>query len=242
MDKVIAIISILLMVTAAIVYFLMKTVFNWLPYASGFIGAIFLSWSFPALRNIVPGEGRLSFIMLILLIEILIGVLVNIPQTSGPVILLTSMIFVEIAMVVASSGIKCASWQKALAVTIIYLISVSAILSANHSYNATKEVAKRNIFASGIVSVMYAATVGINLLIILGEIWAKYVKVAASEEVYKIYDKVGLIVITIAMAGTAILSFVHDRKKNGDAIVIEVSEEEIEAIKVANFIRDDKEH
>lgn len=99
---------------------------------------------------------------------------------------------------------------------------------------------KRNIFASGIVSVMYAATVGINLLIILGEIWAKYVKVAASEEEYKIYDKVGLIVIAIAMAGTAILSFVHDRKKNGDAIVIELLEEEIEAIKVANYIKDNK--
>ena len=222
---VVAIISILLMFTVAIACFLMNTLLKWLPYASGLIGAILLTASFSVLRNIVPGEGKLSFILLIILIEILIGALVNIPQTSGPVVLLTSMIFVGLAMVVASSGIKCESWQKAIVVTIIYLISVSAILSANHSYNATKGAVKRNIFASGIASVMYAATIGINLLIILGEIWAKYVKVTASEEVYKIYDKAGLIVIAIAMAGTAILSFAHDRKKNGNANVIEAEEE-----------------
>ncbi len=226
----VAIISILLMFTVAIACFLMNTLLKWLPYASGLIGAILLTASFPVLRNIVPGESKLSFILLIILIEILIGALVNIPQTSGPVVLLTSMIFVGLAMVVASSGIKCESWQKAIVVTIIYLISVSAILSANHSYNATKGAVKRNIFASGIASVMYAATIGINLLIILGEIWAKYVKVTASEEVYKIYDKAGLIIIVIAMAGTAIMSFVHDRKKNVNANVIREAEEEIEVI------------
>ena len=58
---------------------------------------------------------------------------------------------------------------------------------------------------------MYAASVGATLLVILGAIWEKFVKLKFSEGFYNAYDKTGIVLIIVAMAVTALGSVVRDR-------------------------------
>ncbi len=58
---------------------------------------------------------------------------------------------------------------------------------------------------------MYAASVGATLLVILGAIWEKFIKLKFSEGIYNAYDRIGIAVICIAMIVTAIGSIIRDR-------------------------------
>ena len=58
---------------------------------------------------------------------------------------------------------------------------------------------------------MYAVSLGFTLLVILSTIWGKYVKLHFSEGFYTSYDKVGMVVVIIAMVMTAIVCVVRDR-------------------------------
>ena len=58
---------------------------------------------------------------------------------------------------------------------------------------------------------MYAASLGFTLLVILSTIWGKYVKLHFSESFYTSYDKVGMVIVIVAMVVTVIGNLVRDR-------------------------------
>ena len=205
------IIYLLLVIALAVISTTITAVFAALPYVTGLITGFVLTIVFPALKNIVPGESGLSTFMLILAIEIIIGVLVHIPQTSGPMVVFTSMLFIGVGMVIASSGIEYASWQKAVAVTIIYLLAAAAILVSNYACMGHTRFEARNVVASVFVAILYAGIIGINMIVILGYIWDGYVKANFSAGTYKTFDNATMVVYAIAMLVAAVVSFLRDR-------------------------------
>ncbi|WP_022778258.1 hypothetical protein [Butyrivibrio sp. AE3009] len=184
-----------------------------LPYVSGLLGVLFLVFAFPSLKDIIPGESKASIIAVILIIEAIIFVLVKNEQTSGPMVAFSSMFFIGLAMIVVNSSIEYPSWQKAVLVTVIYLISAGFVIASNFASTGEIRATRRNIVASILVAFLYAATVAVNLLVILGYIWAKYIKANYSEGFYKAFDNGGLVIIAGAMIVTIAVSLVRDRRQ-----------------------------
>ena len=119
--------------------------------------------------------------------------------------------FVSLIVGLSYDMFECASWQKALFVTVIYLIVMGIITASNLDSLGYDSDTDRNLLASVIVSLMYAASVGSTLLVILGTIWGQYVERSFSKEFYNTYDNAGLVIIAVIMAVTAIGSIVRDR-------------------------------
>ena len=184
-----------------------------LPYVSGLLGVVFLVFAFPGLKDLIPGESKTSIIAVILIIEAIIFALVKNKQTSGPMVAFSSMFFIGLAMMVINSSIEYPSWQKTVFVTVIYVISAGIVIASNYYSTGEERDERRSIVASILVSLLYAATVAVNLLVLLGYIWAKYIKTNYSESFYKAFDNGGLVVIAIAMIVTAVVSFIRDRTR-----------------------------
>jgi hypothetical protein len=185
-----------------------------LPYVSGLLGVLFLVFAFPGLKDIIPGESKASIIAIILVVEAIIFALVNNKQTCGPMVAFSSMFFIGLAMIVVNDSIEYPSWQKAVFVTVIYILSAGIVILSNYTSAGEVRVEKRNTVASILVSLMYAATVAVNLLVILGCIWDKYIKTNYSESFYKAFDNGGLVVIAVAAIATIAVSFIRDRKQS----------------------------
>ena len=150
-------------------------------------------------------------ITLIVVIELLIALLTFNQQTSGPMIVFSCLMFVDLIMGLSYSLFECASWQKATFVTVAYLAVTYFILASNCDSLKVDRDDCRNILASLVVACMYAASVGATLLVILGAIWEKFIKLKFSEGIYNVYDRIGIAVICIAMIVTAIGSVIRDR-------------------------------
>ena len=193
-----------------------KATFIFLPYVSGLMSAILLSLLFPGLKNLIPGEGRLSLFMLILAIETGIGIFTNNVQTSAPTVFFTSMLMIGLVMIVITSSMKIASWQKASAITIIYAFSAAIILLANYAHTGVAAAVARSGPASILCACLYAMTMGINLFVVLGSIWGRYLKSCFSASVYQIFDIFGTTVILAAMVITALISFTRDQHTKAD--------------------------
>ena len=170
-----------------------------------------LQFQYPALKDIIPGEARASTIALIGIVELIIFVLTVNEQTGGPMVKFSCAMFVGLIMALIHNSYECATWQKALFVTIIYLIIMGIIVASNLDSFGIECAGDRNLLASIIVSIMYAVSLGFTLLVILSTIWGKYVKLHFSEGFYTSYDKVGMVVVIIAMVMTAIVCVVRDR-------------------------------
>lgn len=184
-----------------------------LPFVSGLLSVVFLIYSFPGLKNLIPGESKTSIFAVIILVEVFIFALVNYKQISAPMVIASSMFFIGIAMMIIVSTLEFASWQKTVFVTIMYVVAAAIVLKSNFISTGVDCSVKRNIVASVVASILYALAVGINLFIVLGCIWAEYVKVNYSQSFYEKFDNGGLIIIVIAMAITAVLSVIRDRKQ-----------------------------
>ena len=109
------------------------------------------------------------------------------------------------------SCFKCVSCQKAVFVTALYLLILGIIIVSNLESIGIESSGYRNILASIIVSFMYAASLGFTLLVILSAIWGQYIKLRFSGDFYASYYKVGMVVVMVVMALTAIGCFVRDR-------------------------------
>ena len=107
--------------------------------------------------------------------------------------------FVGLIMALIHNSYECATWQKALFVTIIYLIIMGIIVASNLDSLGIECDGDRNLLASIIVSIMYAVSLGFTLLVILSTIWGKYVKLHFSEGFYTSYDKVGIVIVIVAI-------------------------------------------
>jgi len=201
----------LLIVALYLVAKTIDTLSTKLPYVSGLLVVFFLLYAFPGLKDIIPGESKTSTFAIIAIVEILLVIFIHNEQTSGPIIVFSSMFFIAVAMIIASSGLEIASWQKAIFVTIIYLIATFAVIRSNVDSLIESRQRERNIVTSIMVSIINAATVGINVFIVFECIWAKYFKFHTSEGFYKAFDNGGLVVIALLMIVTLVLSLIRDR-------------------------------
>ena len=206
-----AIFEILLVIALGGIFILLFGLLRALPFMTGLLGSLFLLLVFPGLKDIIPGETKLSVITLIVVIELLIALLTFNQQTSGPMIVFSCLMFVDLIMGLGYSLFECASWQKATFVTVAYLAVTYFILVSNCDSLKVDRDDCRNILASLVVACMYAASVGATLLVILGAIWEKFIKLKFSEGIYNVYDRIGIAVICIAMIVTAIGSVIRDR-------------------------------
>ena len=77
--------------------------------------------------------------------------------------------------------------------TVAYLAVTYFILVSNCDSLKVDRDDCRNILASLVVACMYAASVGATLLVILGAIWEKFIKLKFSEGIYNAYDKTMLL-------------------------------------------------
>jgi len=235
-DSVVFMIHILLQVAKAI----FKLLIFFMPYVTGALAVVALWFTFPGLANIIPGEGKMSFITLLAVIELIVLILCKWQDTSGPTVLFTSSLFVDFCAMVVLDGMENPSWQKSLFHTAIYFIAMAWFVTTNHQSVGTERVGARNRFASVLVAFMYAASIGAMLLIVLGCNWSEYVKSITTEETYKIYDIGGLIFIIAAMIITFIVSIIRDFSYSN-----EVSIEELKAsgepLKTLTFTVEDEE-
>ena len=103
-------------------------IFRAMPFFTGLIGAFVLSLQFPGLSDIIPGEPRSSLIALILIIELIILVLTMNEQTGPAMIKFSCSMFVGIIMAIIHTCFECASWQKAVFVTVLYLLIMGIII------------------------------------------------------------------------------------------------------------------
>ena len=208
-------IALLLEIVLAIIFAVIAIVcfgiFRAMPFFTGLIGAFVLTLQFPELSNIIPGEPKSSMIALILGIELVILVLTLNEQTGPAMVKFSCCMFLGIIMAIIHSCFKCVSWQKAVFVTVLYLLIMGIIIVSNLESIGIESSGYRNILASIIVSFMYAASLGFTLLVILSAIWGQYIKLRFSGDFYASYDKVGMIVVIAVMAVTAIGCFVRDR-------------------------------
>lgn len=206
-----AIFEILLVIALGVIFILLFGLLRALPFMTGLLGSVFLFLVFPRLKDIIPGETKLSVITLIVVIEFIIAILTFNQQTSGPMIVFSCLMFVDLIMGLSYGSFECASWQKATFVTVVYLAVTYFILASNCDSLKVDRDDSRNIIVSLVVACMYAASVGATLLVILGAIWEKFVKLKFSEGFYNAYDKTGIVLIIVAMAVTALGSVVRDR-------------------------------
>lgn len=203
--------EILLVIALGVIFILLFGLLRALPFMTGLLGSVFLFLVFPRLKDIIPGETKLSVITLIVVIELVIAILTFNQQTSGPMIVFSCLMFVDLIMGLSYGSFECASWQKATFVTVVYLAVTYFILASNCDSLKVDRDDSRNIIVSLVVACMYAASVGATLLVILGAIWEKFVKLKFSEGFYNAYDKTGIVLIIVAMAVTALGSVVRDR-------------------------------
>lgn len=203
----------LLIVALYLVAKTIDTLSTKLPYVSGLLVVFFLLYAFPGLKDIIPGESKTSTLAIIAIVEILLVILIHNEQTSGPIIVFSSMFFIAVAMIIASSGLEIASWQKAIFVTIIYLIATFAVIRSNVDSLIESRQRERNLVASIMASIINAATVGMNVFIVFECIWAKYLKLHSSEGFYKVFDNGGLVIIAGAMIVTVVVSLIRDRRQ-----------------------------
>ena len=201
----------LLIVALYLVAKTIDTLSTKLPYVSGLLVVFFLLYAFPGLKDIIPGESKTSTFAIIAIVEILLVIFIHNEQTSGPIIVFSSMFFIAVAMIIASSGLEIASWQKAIFVTIIYLIATFAVIRSNVDSLIESRQRERNLVASIMASIINAATVGMNVFIVFECIWAKYLKLHSSEGFYKVFDNGGLVIIAGAMIVTVVVSLIRDR-------------------------------
>jgi hypothetical protein len=162
-------------------------------------------------RHEIDDSHASSMIALILVIELVILVLTLNEQTGPAMVKFSCCMFLGIIMAIIHSCFKCVSWQKAVFVTVLYLLVMGIIIVSNFESIGIESSGYRNILASLIASFMYAASLGFTLLVILSAIWGQYIKLRFSRDFYASYDKVGMIVVIAVMAVTAIGCFVRDR-------------------------------
>ena len=102
-----------------------------MPFFTGLIASFVLQFQYPALKDIIPGETEASTIALIAIVELIILVLTVNEQTGGPMVKFSCTMFVGLIMALIHNSYECATWQKALFVTVVYLVIMGIIVASN---------------------------------------------------------------------------------------------------------------
>ena len=139
----------------------LRVILTLLPYLSGLLVVVFLRYNYDLGIGQI-NENVVSVIILII-VETVIMILSKIEQTSGPVILLLSMLFIGLLMLVIMTFLKVETLQKAIILTVVYIAATIFISLSNWSYNGVIRYKSRNLVMSIIVALIYAFIIGINI-------------------------------------------------------------------------------
>ena len=181
-----------------------------MPYVTGAVGSLILSVVYPPIKELIPGHPNLSVISLIAIIELLIFIFISIEQTNTATVVLTSSVMINLIVLVAISDIKIDSVNFGIFTSVVYLIFMVFLLITNYGINGKNRRFSRNILWSIVSSAMYAASVGMDLLILLGLIWASYIEYIGNESLSKTYNDVSLIASLIIMALVFVICLLRD--------------------------------
>lgn len=188
----------------------LRVILTLLPYLSGVLVVIFLRYNF----NLGIGQINENVVSVIILIivETVIMILTKVEQTSGPVVLFLSMLFISVLMLIIMAFLKVESIQRAITLTIVYLVTTIFILLSNWSYNGVIRYKSRNLFTSIIVALIYAFVIGINIFIV-DRIWYDYIRLRFSENAVMSGQKIMAIISIIMMVCTSCISIIRDRRE-----------------------------
>lgn len=207
-------ITLIIMTLLLILFFVLITTFSLccflMPYVSGTIGSLVLSAVCPDIKNLIPGHPNLSIISVIVIVNLLIFILIRIEQTNTATIVLTSSAMINLIVLVAISDIKIDSVNFGIFTSVVYIAFMVFFLMTNYGKNLKSRYCSRNILWSIISSLMYTASVGMDLLILLGLIWSSYIEYIGNEGLLKSYNNVSLIASLIIMALVFIMCLMRD--------------------------------
>lgn len=190
-----------------------------MPYITGAVTSFVLAHEFPQLKEIIPGHPSLSMISVIAIVELLIFIVINIRQTNAPAIILTSTTMINIIVLAFISDVDVDSINFGIFITIVYLGFMFLLIMTNYGNNVKGRQRSRNILESIIASMMYAASIGMDLLIILGLIWGNYVEWLNNEKLSVTYDDVSLKVSVAIMLIVFMASIVRDARERRKVII-----------------------
>ena len=188
----------------------LRVILTLLPYLSGLLVVVFLRYNFDLGIGQI-NENVVSVIILII-VETVIMILSKIEQTSGPVILLLSMLFIGLLMLVIMTFLKVETLQKAIILTVVYIVATIFISLSNWSYNGVIRYKSRNLVMSMIAALIYAFIIGINILIV-DMIWYDYISLSFSENTFKSSQKTVAVITIIIMVCTVCVSLIRDRRE-----------------------------
>jgi hypothetical protein len=188
----------------------LRVILTLLPYLSGLLVVVFLRYNYD-LEIGQLNENVVSVIILIM-IETVIMMLSKVEQTSGPVILLLSMLFIGLLMLVIMTSLKVESLQRAIILTVIYVVGAVFVSLSNWSYNGVIRYKKRGLVLSIIVALIYAFVIGINIFIV-DRIWYDYISLSFSENALKSSQNIVAVITIIIMVCTGCISLIRDRRE-----------------------------
>ena len=188
----------------------LRVILTLLPYISGLLVVIFLRYNYDLGIGQI-NENVVSVIILII-VETVIMILSKIEQTSGPVILLLSMLFIGLLMLVIMNFLKVETLQKAIILTVVYIAATIFISLSNWSYNGVIRYKSRNLVMSIIAALIYAFIIGINIFIV-DRIWYDYISLSFSENTFKSSQKTVAVITIIIMVSTGCISLIRDRRE-----------------------------
>ncbi len=188
----------------------LRVILTLLPYLSGLLVVVFLRYNYDLGIGQI-NENVVSVIILIM-IETVIMMLSKVEQTSGPVILLLSMLFIGLLMLVIMTFLKVESLQRAIILTVIYVVGAVFVSLSNWSYNGVIRYKKRGLVLSIIVALIYAFVIGINIFIV-DRIWYDYISLSFSENALKSSQNIVAVITIIIMVCTGCISLIRDRRE-----------------------------
>ena len=208
-----ALIPVFLIILMIVLHLLMAT-FKMLvaamPYVTGFVGTLIFTLIYPSIKELIPGHPKLSVFSVAVLVELVIFLLLSFEQTSRPTIIFTSSLFINCAVLIIFCCITIDSWQLGIFCTIVYLVGTAVLLMTNLDSQETTRYTKRNIILSIFAGLLYAMSVGITFLVLLGFIWEPYIKTLGNDVFYERYDTISLYVMIAAMVITFIVSVIKN--------------------------------
>lgn len=188
----------------------LRVILTLLPYLSGLLVVVFLRYNYDLEIGQI-NENVVSVIILIM-IETVIMMLSKAEQTSGPVILLLSMLFIGLLMLVIMTFLKVESLQRAIILTVIYVAGAVFVSLSNWSYNGVIRYKKRGLVLSIIVALIYAFVIGINIFIV-DRIWYDYISLSFSENALKSSQNIVAVITIIIMVCTGCISLIRDKRE-----------------------------
>lgn len=204
---VLAFIMIAFMVFMIILGSSLKIILSYLPYVTGILGFLIIKYAF-GIESAAASDKTIT-IAGIIITEIIMITLTRVEETSGPVIIFSSMLFIAAVMQVVLCFTKINTWRQAIFASVVFIIIAVFVLASNHAYNGVIRIHRRNVLMRIIAAILYSASIGIGLFVV-GEMWSQYLKYNCAVSVYEGIERTFIIGIIILMIIVAIIKYAHD--------------------------------